>query len=383
MNSFGQNDLTNLLRVQERPCVTIYMPTHPTGQQSQQDPIRLKNLLTEAEKQLSGHWLRPVEARTMLQPARALVDDSLFWSQGGRGLALFLTPGGCRRFRLDCPFEETVSVGDQFLIRPVLPVMNQMGNYYLLALSQNKVTLYEGEMQRLESLAVEELPRSMQDALNYDDVDRGSQVHSAAVGVTGKRGGVFHGQGGIPDSLKDDLRSYLRVVASVINKRLSGQTAPLILACVDYLAPLYREVNTYPHLLAEFVEGNPDYLTAAQLLDRARPVVRNHGDRARQTAMQAFVERKNGRTASWDVREIVPAAVQGRVDTLFVDVKASVWGAYRQDDATVTVHEEAAADDMDLLDLAVRETLQNRGVVYPVADEERPAEAPLSAVFRY
>jgi hypothetical protein len=383
MNNFDRNELTNLLRVQDRPCVTIYMPTHPTGQQSQQDPIRLKNLVTQAEKQLSGHWLRPVEAREMLQPARALVRDSLFWSQAGRGLALFLTAGTCKRYRLDCALEESLFVGDQFQLRPALPMISPTGHFFLLALSQNKVTLYEGEMQRLESLAVEELPRNMAEALNYDDVDRGSQVHTAAVGVTGKQGGVFHGQGGIPDAMKDDLRAYLRAVSSAVEKRLSGQTGPLILACVDSVAPVYREVNTYPHLLDERVEGNPDYLTAAQLLDRVRPVVRRHGDRAKQAAMQAFQERKNGRTASWDVPQIVTAALQGRVDTLLVDVKAPVWGEYHPDDATVSVHEQAQGDDVDLLELAVRETLQHRGTVFPVSDEERPADSPMSAVFRY
>jgi len=383
MYHFGRSEMTGLLRVQDRPCVTIYMPTHPAGQQSQQDPIRLKNLLTQAEKQVGGHWMRPAEARTMLQPARALLDDSLFWSEGGRGLALFVTPSSFLRYRVDHPFDETLAVGDQFLIRPMLPVLDRAGHFFVLAVSQNKVTLYEGEPQRLESVAVEQLPRDMAQALNYDDADRGSQVHTAAVGVTGKQGGVFHGQGGVPDAMKDDLRAYFRTINAVIDKRLSGESAPLILACVDYLAPLYREVNTYPHLVDETVDGNPDYLTAVQLLDRVRPIVNSCRNSDRRAAMQAFQERKHGKTASCDVQQIVPAACQGRIDTLFVDVHGAVWGEYHQDEATVTVHEPAEPDDVDLLDLTVRETLQHRGAVYTVSDDQRPSDSPVSAVFRY
>jgi hypothetical protein len=30
-----------------------------------------------------------------------------------------------------------------------------------------------------------------------------------------------------------------------------------VLAGVEYLLPIYREANTYPHLLAEGIHGNP------------------------------------------------------------------------------------------------------------------------------
>jgi hypothetical protein len=359
------------------------MPTHTVGLQGQQDPIRLKNLLNEAERQLSGQWMRPAEARVMLEPARALLTDSLFWTRAGNGLAIFLSPDSFQSFQLAHPFEEMLVVGDQFRIRPLLPVLDYDERFYVLSLSQNKTALYEGDLHRLVPLETEGLPGNMVDALNYDGADPGMQVHSGAWGSAGKQGAVFHGQGGIPDSVKNDLRAYFRLVNSAVGKFLNGSSAPLLLVCVDYLAPLYRDVNSYPHLLPETVEGNSDYLEASQLHERVKGQASRYFQQKRRQALETLRQRNGGRTASCQVEQIVPAACQGRVDTLFVAEKGTAWGVFQPAAGVVTVHEQVVPDDVDLMDMSIVETLKHRGTVYAVPTDETPAGAPLAALFRY
>ena len=53
MDILTKAELEQLMRKEQQWCVSIYMPTHRTGGETQQDPIRLKNLLGEAEKRLS------------------------------------------------------------------------------------------------------------------------------------------------------------------------------------------------------------------------------------------------------------------------------------------------------------------------------------------
>jgi hypothetical protein len=50
MNTSKREDLMELISEQKGICVSIYMPTHRAGSETQQDPIRLKNLLKEAEE---------------------------------------------------------------------------------------------------------------------------------------------------------------------------------------------------------------------------------------------------------------------------------------------------------------------------------------------
>ena len=48
----SQAALRTLAETRDQGCVSIYMPTHRVGIDTQQDPIRLRNLLAEAEKRL-------------------------------------------------------------------------------------------------------------------------------------------------------------------------------------------------------------------------------------------------------------------------------------------------------------------------------------------
>jgi len=48
-------------------CVSLYMPTHRAGRETEQDPIRYKNLLREAEERLMANGLRSPEVQEMLK----------------------------------------------------------------------------------------------------------------------------------------------------------------------------------------------------------------------------------------------------------------------------------------------------------------------------
>src|SRR3546814_1187328 len=65
------------------------MPTHVAGRETVQDPVRLKNMLAEAERRLvdDGGMRRP-DAAEILKPGHLLVDDPDFWRHQSTGLAV-------------------------------------------------------------------------------------------------------------------------------------------------------------------------------------------------------------------------------------------------------------------------------------------------------
>jgi hypothetical protein len=87
--------------------------------------------------------------------------------------------------------------------------------------------------------------------------------------------------------------------------------------------------------------------------------------------------------ASRELREIIPAAYGGRVDTLFVDVNAQRWGSFDLQTNQVLLHETRQAKDEDLLDFAATQSILNRGIVYAFQPEEMPEDSPIAAIFRY
>jgi len=91
MNVFSQDELKALMGKHQGLCVSIFMPTYRTGAESQQNPIRFRNLLRTAEEKLLAAGLRPQEVKGLLEPAQALPGNVLFWRRQSDGLALFLS----------------------------------------------------------------------------------------------------------------------------------------------------------------------------------------------------------------------------------------------------------------------------------------------------
>jgi hypothetical protein len=87
--------------------------------------------------------------------------------------------------------------------------------------------------------------------------------------------------------------------------------------------------------------------------------------------------------ASDNLREIVPAAYFGRIESLFIAIDQEQWGTFHPTTNTLHVHREGRFNDDDLLDIAATQTLLHGGSVYAVEHVHMPGERPLAAVFRY
>jgi predicted transcriptional regulator len=149
------------------------------------------------------------------------------------------------------------------------------------------------------------------------------------------------------------------------------------------LLPLYREANTYPHLIEEGIEGSPDKLSAEELRQRAWAFVQPCFLEEREAAAERFMQLANTDKASEKLVEIVSAAYRGRVDALFVALDLQQWGAYDPETDKVQVHQQFEPGDQDLIDFAAVQALLHGANVYAVGVEQMPLGASLAAVFRY
>jgi hypothetical protein len=380
----SRDELRMLIGNPGRPCVTIYMPTHRVGAGTRQDPIRLRNLLQEAEERLIARGLRSTKAKELLEPAWQLGQPGLFWSYQSDGLAIFISPGMFRYYRLPFNFKKLVVVADRFHIKPLLPLLSSDGQLYILALSQNEVSLFQGTRYSVSEVYLENVPESLEEALKYDDPEKQLQFHTRTPkAMDGKRSAMFHGHGvGIDDS-KDNIRRYFHQIDAGLWALLRDERAPLVLAGVDYLLPLYREVNSYPYLLDQGIVGNPEGLKAEELHARAWAVVQPYFLKSQQEAVAQYRQFAGTGLTSNGVEETVTAAYRGRVGLLFVAVGIQQWGAFAPDTNVVRLHQKAEPGDEDLLDFAAMHTLLNGGIVYAVKPGKVPDNAPLAAVFRY
>jgi len=389
LDRLSKESLQTLMEMQDGPCISLMMPTDRTGVERQQDQLSIRRLIREVESLVIAQWhLHSAQVEDLLEPIRALLENEQFWLHASDGLAIFRSRKVFRAYRLPDHFKEQVVVSTHFYLKPLLPLLTYDGRFYILALSQNALRLLESTHYIVTELKLPaQVPTSLADFLRFEERENDLQSHgSASVGTMGKGGRhptIFHGQGVGIDEAKDDILRYFQHINRGLHELLKDETAPLVLAGVEFLFPIYREANTYPHLLEQGIAGNPDRLKAEPLREKAWAVVEPAVLQAQQEAAAQYRDFASTERASSNSSEIVPAAYYGRVASLFVSVDQEQWGTFDPATATLQIHQQAEPGDEDLLDLAATQTLLHGGSVYAVEQAQMPAEAPLAAVFRY
>ncbi len=378
MKNLSNEELGLLMQTPGDRAVSIYLPTQRPGD-IEQNQIRMKNLLREAEKQLLGYGLRRPDALGLLEQVQQLLPDLRFWQYQADGLAVFSSQDMFRHYRLPRTFDELVVVAERFHVKPLIPLFSEDGVFYVLALSQNQARLLQCTRYNVQDVTPAEIPSGKDEALKHDDPEKQHQFRTTGPGGAT----LFHGHGVAKDHDKDDILRYFHRVEQGVQEVLSDEHAPLVIAGVDYLYPIYREASKYRHLLDEVIEGNPDDLTDKELQERAWPIVEKRFDRERAAALESYSEALAKGLATDDVKETALSAYDGMVGTLFVATGAHQWGKFDEERRKILLYDDQEPGLEDLLDFAAVHTLTKGGIVYSLAPEEVPGETAIAAILRY
>jgi hypothetical protein len=390
--------LRELLEAGGPPALSCYFPTARAAVQPEENSLHLKNALGAAADALEGKGLRRPEIVEFLEPLRDLLDDDPFWRHQSEGLALFRTDGYFAYFHLPHETSEALEVGPAFVVKPLFPALWPRGHFYVLALSHNSVRLLQATRHGARELDLSDLgiPTSLDEALRYDDLQKPEMQHHPTTGPgrapigradtesgpAGREHG-FHGHGESGEGEKTQLRRYLQEVDSGVSRLLGAESAPLVLAGVDYVRAMYKEVSNYPDIAPDGVSGSPDRVANERLHELALPVIETMQRADLDAARDAYGSlQAHGRAAS-DLPTILEASHDGRVETLFVRDDAVGWGSFDTTARTLSRHADRSEGDVDLFDLVARQTFANAGTVYVLPADDMIRSAEVAATFRY
>ncbi|HSP24562.1 MAG TPA: hypothetical protein VLQ65_05265 [Saliniramus sp.] len=362
------------------PRISLFLPTHRTGAELRQGPIRLKNLLRDASQRLEARGLATREIDELLADAREHThgEGDAFWQHRDHGLAVFISSKGTRFVNAPLAFEEHVKVGQRFLVKPFLPLLMRDSRFYVLEASFDKVVLHaatrfamspiEDDRTSIVSLSVGTQDVEIQETTRQEV---NSDARPSADELT---------RGDLPD----DVDKFALTVAKAVDAMLADAHGPLVIAADDKLLGALRNSIRYRGLVEEGIREHPRALDDDKLHARAYELVRKRLDEDRQAAIERFEGRQaSGAGASIRIEEIMPAALQGRVEALIVAVDARIPGLYVEETGNAVVAKEETDETMDLVDYAVLQTLRNGGAVYSHPADRADALPPIAAVFRY
>lgn len=396
MSLLPRKDIEPLLRTSGGPCVSIFLPTFRAGGERQQNPIRLKNVVRSVAERLEEDWgMRSPDADKLLDPVKQLVDDNSFWLHQGEGLVLFRSADTFKSFRLPVQVNELAVVEKRFHLKPLLPLLSGDGDghFYILSLSRKNIRLLSASRFRVDEIDLEAqgVPTSFAEALG--DIER-IQMQAGTSSKTphrfsmGPRGGpIFSAHATGEENLGAELRNYLERFDDALGKIDVDRKAPVVLAGVEYLLPIYRDVaTTFQNICEDALRGNMEMERAEDLHAAAWEIVEPHFLQERKKAAERFGDLTASGRSTTDLNEILPAAHDGRVEALFVARGVRVWGSW--DGEKRKIHFQLGQDgprngNEDLLDLAAVQTYLNGGKVFVVDQQDVPEGKSLAAVFRY
>jgi hypothetical protein len=365
-------------------CVSIYLPMHKDGKEQnlRLAQATLKQCIRKVQTDLEHHEMDSQEIKKYLKPIEALVSDIELWRNPSNGLAIFLDKNGINYYTLPISFEIKTNVSDHFYLMPLLPLYHEDDEYYLLELSQDYVKLYEANKYGYQDIYIEDFaPAQLEEAVGFDFRQNMLQFRG---GQNFQGTETFHGKGPGKDDLKKELFTFFRAIDKGINKVIENKKAPLVIACADPLFGMYKEANTYPTLLENYIAGDSEFKNKTKLHQESWELVHPYFEKFKETKLLQYKELYHTPKTSYQISEIVPAAVNGKIDTLFVENGADEFGVFDQQTNRLMFRKETELNNDSLADLTAVNTFLQGGNVFFLAPEEMPDQGQtMNALLRY
>lgn len=374
----SEKTINQLINKNGNNLISIILPTHKTGEQSKQDPIRLKNLLNQVTSTLKEKGLRETEIDQLLSEPRDLLNKPLFWSHADKGLAVYITENFCEVYKLPYEVEEHVYINDHFLITPLLPMTSMDGTFCVLALSRQNLRLLRCTRDDVTDITPADAPKAVSDYLEVEP-EKQLQFHTNAAGQSA----MFFGHNANEEDKMVIVEQFLREAEKEITSQLRNFNDPLVIIGLKDNIVLYKKVNNYARVVDSFVHANPDELSDKELLKKGWEVIQNYFLKDMFHSLETFSE-KNNEQVSNNLSEIVEATVMGKSEIIFISSGEKKWGVYDADNHTVHYSNQPNKNnDVELLNWLSIKAHQTGSKVYMLPKDMMPRHSTVAAEYRF
>ncbi|MGB5227470.1 MAG: hypothetical protein WBN55_04355 [Eudoraea sp.] len=384
-HTFTKKAFEQLASIRNQYSVSIYLPMYKKGKELNEGlgQSNLKSCLKKVHAVLVEYGYDKSSVNAYLKPIRNLIFELSFWRNPSEGLAIFLDKDkGMRCYKLPFPFKIKTYVADHFYLFPLLPLFHNNGIYYLLELSRDYVKLYKGSRNNFRDIPIKKIiPKQLEEVVGFDFEQKMLQYRTGHMMYPA---GSFHGQGEGKEDEKKELLSFFRKINRGVTKMISDKKAPLILACTDELYPVYKKINSYHKLWDTNLSGDPEFKGTNELHKASWSLIQYYFETKKREKLAKFISKFHTSLTTCQLSEIIPAAVKGKIDTLFVQQKEDVFGTYNSAKGCLILDSYKEMRNISLLNMAAINTFLQGGNVYFLEAEEMPVKnIPMNALLRF
>ncbi|MHA5052233.1 baeRF3 domain-containing protein [Streptomyces sp. SD15] len=356
--------LSELRRPRPYPAVSVLTPTHRREPDNAQDPVRLRNVVAEAKKQIETDPAVTRERRTDLVRQLDLALAEVDLSHAEDGLAIFAAPGEHQVWSLARAVPERVVLSDTFLTRNLVAAQVSERPFWVLSVSADRVTLWNGGAGHVVEDHSGGFPLTR--GVENFDAERQERI------------------GDLPSTFRDEgTRRFLRdadtAMSAVLRESprplyITGETAAL--SCLDEIGTVAKDATHIPH--GGLANGTPDAVWQA-----VRPVVTTEETKNTDAVARELETARGRKSFAAGVDEVWQNASQGRIRLLAVE--ENYRETVRDDGGDHLVPAESGDLDAreDIVDEIVEQCLETGAEVRFVPDGSLGDAKGIAGVLRY
>ncbi|RJN33186.1 baeRF11 domain-containing protein [Nesterenkonia natronophila] len=359
-------EIKQLALHRESPSLSIYVPTSPISTETEISRLEFKSAVWEALSKAEQDGLSREASQSIRDSAQGLVSDQRFWSYLSNSLAVFITPGQIRTYRLPNKLGSHLEVSDRFHLKPLVRAVTFPHAGFVLGLSPNAVRL------------VEIFPDSSPADTRIPGLPR--TIDEAVPGVSEERSQLNRGTAS--ERHKVRLQQFSRVVDRALRPLASSGDTPVILAAAEPLASIFRSVSSLPNLAQGVIHGNHEAHSDAELAEAAREIL-DQGYREDLGKIRRHITDDYPRDhVALDLQQVARAATFGAIDVLLADIDAHEPGTLEESTGTITFGAEGT-NTYGVGDEIVRRAMATGARVLAVRAEDMPTTTQVAALLRY
>ncbi|MFD9114173.1 baeRF3 domain-containing protein [Streptomyces bottropensis] len=292
--------LTELRRPRPYPAVSVLTPTHRREPENAQDPVRLRNVVAEAKKRLEHDpaVTRERRADVVRQLDQALAEVDLAHAEDG--LVIFAAPGEHQVWSLARPVPERVVLSDTFLTRNLVAAQAAERSFWVLSVSADRVTLWNGGPDRVTEAHIGGFPMTRE----RDNFDAERQERT----------------GDLPSTFRDeDTRRFLRDADTMLARVMRAQHRPLYVTGATAALSLFHEIGTVTRDATHIPHGGLAHGTPDAVWQAVGPLVAAEDRRNADSVARRLETARGHKAFAASVDEIWQNAQQGRIQFLAVE----------------------------------------------------------------
>jgi hypothetical protein len=356
--------ITELAGIAPCPCISIYLANYSPENDSAPFGVKLHAAVQRAKEKLDSTSI-PADGDLPLERLTEFARERRREKERG-SLAVFCTRELIRIFRTQHVVSESVHVGNDFYITPLLSALTTHPQFVILALSQNHVRLLRcSNLEAVEVHLPDSLPRSVAQAGAFDKPDHDLENRSAAGSAPGSRHRIHFGTGKDEEKKEEYIAHFFTIIDQEVNQLYRRERLPLILAAVRRESALYKRVSSYPHLVEGSIQGSPEGISSSQLHRSALGILEEDAAAEEEKLLSQFAEAGQRGLTLTHIPTIRTAALRGQIHLLLL------------------VEPGSALEEAELLNSIALETLRHDGHVATFAHRSLPSREPAAAILRY